>query len=87
MVEIFPTRIEITNPGKPLVDTKRFIDHAPRSRNEILAALMRRMNICEERGSGVDRAIGAIEVYQLPAPEFQAETDFTRVTMFAHQEL
>lgn len=87
MVEIFPTRIEITNPGEPLVDIERFIDHAPRSRNEILAALMRRMNICEERGSGVDRAIDAIEDYQLPAPEFQAETDFTRVTMFAHQEL
>jgi len=69
------------------VDIERFIDHAPRSRNEILAALMRRMNICEERGSGVDRAIDAIEDYQLPAPEFQAETDFTRVTMFAHQEL
>ena len=87
MVEIFPTRIEITNPGKSLVDTGRFIDHAPRSRNEMLAALMRRMNICEERGSGVDRAIDAIEAYQLPAPEFQAEAGFTRVTMFAHQEL
>lgn len=87
MVEFFPTRIEITNPGKPLVDTKRFIDHAPRSRNEILAALMRRMNICEERGSGVDRAIDAIEAYQLPAPEFQAETEFTRITLFAHREL
>lgn len=87
MVEIFKTRIEITNPGKPLVDTKRFIDHAPRSRNEILAALMRRMNICEERGSGVDRAIGAIELHQLPAPEFQAEDDFTRVMLFAHREI
>ncbi len=84
MIEIFPTRIEITNPGKPLVDTDRFIDHAPRSRNEILAALMRRMNICEERGSGIDRAI---EVFQLPAPEFQGEEEFTRITLFAHQEL
>ncbi len=87
MIEIFPTRIEITNPGKPLVDTDRFIDHAPRSRNEILAALMRRMNICEERGSGIDRAIDAIEVFQLPAPEFQGEKEFTRITLFAHQEL
>ena len=87
MVEIFPSRIEITNPGKPLVDTIRFIDHAPRSRNEILAAIMRRMNICEERGSGIDRAIDAIEVFQLPAPEFQGEEEFTRVTLFAHQEL
>ncbi len=87
MIEIFPTRIEITSPGKPLVDTARFIDHAPRSRNEILATLMRRMNICEERGSGIDRAIDAIEAFQLPAPEFQGEEKFTRVTLFAHKEL
>ena len=45
------------------------------------------MNICEERGSGIDRAIDAIEVFQLPAPEFQGEETFTRVTLFAHKEL
>lgn len=64
MIEIFPDRIEITNPGVPLVDTDRFIDTAPKSRNETLASLMRRLNICEERGSGIDRAIESIEVYQ-----------------------
>jgi predicted HTH transcriptional regulator len=36
MVEIFENRIEITNPGKPLIDTMRFIDHNPESRNELL---------------------------------------------------
>ena len=54
MIEIFTDRIEITNPGAPLVDTNRFIDTPPKSRNEIMASLMRRLNICEERGSGVD---------------------------------
>ena len=34
MVEIFSDRIEITNPGQPLIDTLRFIDEPPRSRNE-----------------------------------------------------
>ncbi len=38
MVEIFADRMEITNPGKPLVDTLRFIDCQPQSRNEALAA-------------------------------------------------
>ncbi len=85
MVEIFDDRMEISNPGKPLIDPERFIDHPPRSRNETLASMMRRMNICEERGSGVDRAIGCIEVYQLPAPDIQEDEDFTRVTLFAHQ--
>lgn len=85
-VEIFTTRMEITNPGRPLVDTERFIDHAPRSRNETLASLMRRLNICEERGSGVDRALDAIELTQLPAPTFEAEDQFTRITLFAYRD-
>ena len=87
MIEIFYDRIEITNPGKPLIDTLRFIDHAPKSRNEQLASMMRRMNFCEERGSGVDRAIGQCEFYQLPAPDFAGYDDFTRVTMFAPQAI
>ena len=87
MIEIFKTRMEITNPGKPLIDTLRFIDHAPRSRNEQLASIMRRMNFCEERGSGIDRAIEQCELYQLPAPDFIDETDFTRVTLFAPKTL
>ena len=47
MIEIFSNRIEITNPGKPLIDSMRFVDHNPESRNEILARFMRRLNICE----------------------------------------
>lgn len=39
-VEIFDDRIEITNPGTPLVDVERFLDNPPRSRNETMAALM-----------------------------------------------
>ena len=87
MMEIFRTRIEITNPGKPLIDTLRFIDRSPVSRNEQLASIMRRMNFCEERGSGVDRAVEQCEIYQLPAPDFQKEADFTRVTMFAPKSM
>lgn len=83
MIEFFKSRMEITNPGKPLIDTLRFIDHTPISRNESLAASMRRMNFCEERGSGIDRAIKQCEFYQLPAPDFKKEDSFTRVIMFA----
>ena len=85
MVEIFDNRIEITNPGKPLIDTDRFIDHPPRSRNEEIANLMRQVGICEESGTGVDRALIQIEMYQLPAPKFEAFSDFTRVTLYAHK--
>lgn len=87
MIEIFENRIEITNPGKPLIDVTRFIDHSPESRNEKLAALMRRMNICEERGSGIDKVIAEIEAYQLPAPEFIAGDNYTRVVLFSPKSL
>ncbi len=85
MVEIFQDRIEITNPGTPLIHTLRFLDEPPKSRNEVMAALMRRLNICEERGSGIDKVVFSIEVFQLPAPEFRVTDNHTQVTLFAHQ--
>ncbi|NOY84222.1 MAG: transcriptional regulator, partial [Nitrospirae bacterium] len=85
MVEIFDDRIEITNPGKPLVDTERFVDTPPKSRNEALASLMRRFRICEERGSGIDKVIFQIELFQLPAPIFETREGFTQAVLFAHR--
>ena len=87
MVEIFEGRIEITNPGIPLIDTLRFIDEPPQSRNEALASFMRRINICEERGSGIDKVITAVEFAQLPAPEFLVTTNHTKAVLFARRDL
>ncbi len=87
MVEIFDDRIEITNPGVPLVATDRFVDTPPRSRNEGLASLMRRVGICEERGSGIDKVIRLVEAFQLPAPIFEVPDEFTRSVLFAHRPL
>ena len=87
MVEIFADRMEITNPGEPLVDTLRFVDAPPTSRNESLASLMRRFRICEERGSGIDKVVAQVELYQLPAPVFEVAQGFTRAVLFAHRPL
>ncbi|MGB3943556.1 MAG: ATP-binding protein [Methanothrix sp.] len=87
MVEIFDDRIEITNPGEPLVDTQRFVDTPPKSRNEVLASLMRRFRICEERGSGIDKVVFQVEFFQLPAPLFEVPGGFTRAVLFAHKTL
>ncbi|MBD3798116.1 MAG: putative DNA binding domain-containing protein [Campylobacterales bacterium] len=87
MIEIYANRLEVTNPGEPLVDTDRFLDTPPKSRNEILASFMRRINICEERGSGVDKIVFETEFYQLPAPIFEATNGYTRSILFAHKEL
>ena len=87
MIEIFDDRMEITSPGEPLVDTQRFLDTPPRSRNETLASLMRRVRICEERGSGIDKVVFEIEYYQLPAPLFEVPPGSTRAVLFAHKPM
>lgn len=87
MIEIFDNRIEITNTGEPLIDTDRFIDHPPRSRNEEMASFMRQIGVCEEGGTGIDRALVNIALYQLPAPNFEKYEDFTKVTLYAHKSL
>lgn len=84
-IEIFKDRIEISNPGNPIIDTLRLIDEMPRSRNEVLASYMKRMGICEERGSGIDKVINASEVWQLPAPKFISESNYFKATLFAHK--
>ena len=82
LVEIYDDRIEISNPGIPLIEIDRFLDHPPKSRNEILADFMRRANHCEKRWSWVDRALQAIQVEKLPNPKIEKSSDFTRVTLY-----
>ena len=79
--EIYTNRVEISNPGEPLVPVDRFID-GYQSRNERVADLMRRMHICEEKSSGIDRVVQTAEAYQLPAPAFRVGLRRTIVTIF-----
>ncbi|MEM8566979.1 MAG: ATP-binding protein [Bacteroidota bacterium] len=87
LIEIFSDRMEISNPGKPIINTLRFVDHNPQSRNEKLAHFMRRLNICEERGSGIDKVLFECEFFQLPAPKFLEGENYTRVTMYSYRTL
>ncbi len=84
MVEIYDDRIEVSNPGQPSVQPERFIDEY-RSRNEQLADLMRRIGICEEKGSGIDKIVDAAEVFQLPAPEFRVDSVRTTCILYGHR--
>lgn len=86
MIEIYDDRMEISNPGKPFISPDRFIDEY-QSRNERLADVMRRLGICEEKGSGVDKVIQAAELFQLPAPDFRVGERRTSAVLFAHQDL
>ena len=81
-VEIFTNRIVITNPGTPLIDTNRFIDLPPKSRNDKMAQAMFLFNLCEKRGSGIDRAVAGVEAMRLPAITIEKGEDFTRARLF-----
>ena len=83
VVEIFDGRIEITNPGTPMVDIKRIVDNPPKSRNEKLAELMRRLRICEELGTGWDKIVISCELQMLPAPRIDLYEENTKVTLYA----
>ena len=85
MIEIYSDRLEISSPGDPLVPVERFID-GYQPRNERLADLMRRMSICEEKSSGIDKVVQAIEDYQLPAPDFRVGFRRTVVVLFAPRD-
>ncbi len=87
IIEIFIDRIEITNPGQPLIDTLRLLDSPPQSRNEKLASAMRRFKICEERGSGIDKIVFQTELFQLPAPDFSKSENHFKATLFSHKNL
>lgn len=86
LIEVYNDRIEFTNPGEPLIDPIRFIDEY-RSRNEKMASLMRRLKICEEKGSGIDKVIFQCELFQLPAPYFVSTTVHTKVILYAYKQL
>lgn len=85
MVEMYTDRLEVSNPGLPPIKVERFIDEF-RSRNERLAELMRRMRVCEEKGSGIDKVIHLAEVFQLPAPDFRISETRTTAVLFSHQD-
>jgi ATP-dependent DNA helicase RecG len=84
VIEIYQDRMEVSNPGEPIVMIDRFID-GYQSRNERLADFMRRMKICEERGSGIDRVVHEAEFFQLPAPKFQSSLIRTMATVYGPQ--
>lgn len=66
-----------------LVDIMRIIDNPPKSRNEKLTSLMRRLRICEELGTGWDRIVMSCEFSQLPAPRIDLYEGSMKVTLFS----
>ena len=86
-IEIFTNRLTFTNPGSSLNDVKRLIDLPPHSRNEAMAQMMLQMDMCERRGSGIDRTTDAISQMKLPAYKAQSGDDFTRITLYPKKKV
>lgn len=85
MVDIFSDRITITNPGALLPGKRpdRLIGATPESRNEKLASAFRRYRICEERGTGFQKVVQAIELFGLPPLQITPHDNAFSVTLSA----
>lgn len=73
MVEIFDNRIEISNPGTPLIEPNRFLDFKPKSRNDELANVLGKLNIVESRGTGIDKVVTSLENLELPSMDIKIQ--------------
>lgn len=85
-VEIYSDRLSVSNPGRPIIQSDRFIDEYY-SRNDRLADIMRRMGFCEEKGSGLDKTLASVELFQLPPLGILEQENRTIVTIYAFKEL
>ena len=47
---------------------------------------MRRLNICEERGSGIDKVIYECEKHQMPPPDFIVGENYTRAILYSPKD-
>lgn len=86
-VDVFPDRIEISNPGG-LVPGMREEDLGRKSmpRNKQLARLLERANFAEESGTGIRRMERLMEENELPPPKFDHNSHF-QVTLFRKKEV
>ncbi|GGR40278.1 hypothetical protein GCM10008957_56020 [Deinococcus ruber] len=48
---------------------------------------MRRINYCEERGSGIDKVVTEAELYQLPPPNFRISGENMISTLYSPKSL
>ncbi len=79
-IELFPDRLEITNPGG-LVSAIKPSEFGKKShsRNPLIFGLFQRINMVEQIGSGISRINNALKTNSRPAAEFLTEGMFTVV--------
>ena len=85
-IEFYENRIEISNPGTPIIDVWRFYD-TNRTRNLKLASNMNKFEICEELGSGIDKIVEISEIEKRFTPQYIIyDGQYTTVKLFRNRE-
>ncbi|MBL7114037.1 MAG: putative DNA binding domain-containing protein [Bacteroidales bacterium] len=86
MVEIFPDRVEISNPGGlPKGLNKNNFGKISLTRNPLIASLLHRIGYIEKLGTGISRMRNAVAETGLPEPQFSFD-DFFSVTFVREYE-
>ena len=84
LVCIYDNRLEFSNPGASLIPVERALNAQPKTRNNGLVRLLRQMDLCEEGGTGWDRAVEACEMRCMAAPKMASSEELgTTVTLYA----
>lgn len=84
-VELYDDRLEVTKPGEPLLDPRRFAEDT-RPRNLALALMMRELKMCEARGSGVQRTLEANEETGAADPKFHTGDGVTKAVLIGKHD-
>lgn len=92
-VDVYPDRIEVSNPGGFWggVTRENIAEGNSRSRNDSLARLLTKVPlpraqgaVVENQGSGVPLMVGSLRSHGLPAPVFESTGDVVKVTIHRH---
>ncbi len=86
LVECFPSRLEIFNPGKLGIDPMRIIDMAPFAKNRHLVEILSRYGIGEGHGTGFDKIVASSEANFLPPPMVKEEQYGVRVIAYCARD-
>lgn len=85
LIEIFPDRVEFTNPGELSIPADRVIDVAPSPKNPLLASFLRRINIGDTAGTGFDKIVASMERMGLAAPKVESALGNCRVILYRNK--
>lgn len=88
MIEVFDSRVEISNPGGlPKGLTAENFGTRTLARNPLIAALLNRVKYIEKLGTGIQRMRNEMKIAGLPEPDFSFDGFFTILLHRAEEKI